>query len=103
MLQASFADNTNNSKSIVPTLRTEPINMSVRQHKLGGKERFTNREKDVFKQLLRGTTAKQIAKELGISWRTVEQHINQIKSKLGCRYKNEIILTAIRNNLIAID
>lgn len=61
---------------------------------------FTKREIEVFMQILMGKTSKQIAQKLCISSRTVEHHTNQIKYKLDCDYKSEIIVAAIRNNLI---
>jgi DNA-binding CsgD family transcriptional regulator len=61
---------------------------------------FTRREYDVFKYTLLGLTAKQIAKRLALSSRTIEDHINKIKLKLQCSSKHQIAETAIRLGLV---
>lgn len=45
--------------------------------------------------LLRGKTAKEIGKILGLSYRTVEGHIEQIKCKFDCSSKSELLEKAI--------
>lgn len=45
--------------------------------------------------LLRGKTAKDIGKILGLSYRTVEGHIEQIKNKFQCSSKSELVEKAI--------
>jgi DNA-binding CsgD family transcriptional regulator len=52
---------------------------------------LTLREQEVVYQLTRGKTAKGIAITLGISYRTVEHHISNIKRKTGCLSKGELI------------
>lgn len=54
-------------------------------------QQFTNREIDCIKALMLGKTANDTAKDLGISSRTVETHIDNIRKKLGVRYKSEIV------------
>lgn len=53
---------------------------------------LTRREKEVVAQLLRGYSAKESAKVLGISYRTVETHIDNIKNKFGVNRKHELIV-----------
>jgi len=52
---------------------------------------LTQREMEIVKQLAKGYTAKEIARSLDISSRTVEQHTNSIKIKLGVTRKQQII------------
>lgn len=59
------------------------------------KPSFTKREMHVFQYLLSGYSAKDTAKELSLSVRTIETHLDHIKSKLGCRYKRDIIKLAL--------
>lgn len=61
---------------------------------------FTQREYDVFKQLLLGLTAKEIAKKLSLSFRTIEDYIEKIKLKLQCTSKHQIPQTAIRLGIL---
>jgi len=52
---------------------------------------FTKRERECIDSLLRGNTASMIAKNLEISNRTVEHHLEHIKDKLGCETKAELL------------
>ena len=53
---------------------------------------FTSREQSVIPLLLRGLTAKEIGRLLGISYRTVEEYLDVLKKKLHARNKAELIL-----------
>jgi DNA-binding CsgD family transcriptional regulator len=64
-------------------------------------ELLSLREKECFEQLLLGKTAKETARQLSISQRTVEAHILSIKNKIGCHKKIEII--GKFNNLVQND
>lgn len=50
-----------------------------------GAETFTTREKEVHDMVVRGMADKQIARELGISVKTVEKHVGSILRKTGAR------------------
>ena len=52
---------------------------------------LTEQQKIVFFYTLHGQTSKQIAKQLGLSFRTIEMHIDNIKAKLDCGNKSDII------------
>ena len=49
-------------------------------------EKITPRERTCLMQLIKGKTSKQIAE------RTIESYLNNIKHKLGCKTKSELIL-----------
>jgi DNA-binding CsgD family transcriptional regulator len=53
---------------------------------------LTARERDCLDLLIRFHSLSKIANILGISYRTVETHISNIKEKLHCRSKIELIL-----------
>ena len=59
------------------------------------KQKLTKRESQCFYLLTRVMTNKKIANELGISPRTVDMYINQLKNKLGVSYKYELIEKAL--------
>lgn len=61
---------------------------------------FTQREFDCMVSLLRGRTVKQIAGILGLSPRTVEYYIKNLKSKLGSESRSELLDSAMRTDLI---
>lgn len=56
---------------------------------------LTSRESECLFYTIRGKTAKDIARILNISAKTVEYHMEQIKTKLGCYNKSELIAKAI--------
>ncbi len=61
---------------------------------------LTNRETECLFYLVRGKTAKQMAAILSISFRTIEKHISNIKHKLNCTTKSDLIDKAIQHNFI---
>jgi len=58
-------------------------------------DNLTGREKEVLGSLLRGATNKEIARELGISHRTVEVHRANIMEKSGAESLSQLILMAV--------
>ncbi|MAZ78036.1 MAG: hypothetical protein CMF39_05105 [Legionellaceae bacterium] len=58
---------------------------------------LTPREVDCLFLLVRGRTTKEIANFLSLAAKTVDRHIENIRLKLGCRNRNEIIYTAFQN------
>jgi len=61
---------------------------------------LTPRELDVVKGLARGLSNKEIAKELGLSVRTVETHREGIQSRLTKTSLADLIKAAIRDGLV---
>ncbi|MBL4647663.1 MAG: PAS domain-containing protein [Gammaproteobacteria bacterium] len=57
--------------------------------------KLSTRELECLFLQLRGKTAKQIAQILQLSKRTIEYYIDNIKSKLGCQNKAELLVTAM--------
>ena len=58
-----------------------------------GCERLTPRERDVLREIMTGASSKEVARNFGISPRTIEVHRAQILQKLGAR--NSVDLTRI--------
>lgn len=56
---------------------------------------LTGQQENCLFLLIRGKTSKEIAKILGISYRTVEAHIAAIKHLLNCQNKSELIEKSI--------
>lgn len=61
---------------------------------------FTEREFDCMVSLLRGQTVKEIALKLRLSPRTVEYYIKNLKNKLGCSTRRELMGRALETQLI---
>lgn len=57
-------------------------------------ERLTPREKEVLRLMAEGTSSREIATRLGISYTTVRTHIRSLGSKLGVHSKLEAIVKA---------
>lgn len=53
--------------------------------------KFTKRELDCIPFLIKGYSAKQIAENLNLSFRTIESYINSIKIKTKSNNKNELL------------
>jgi len=60
---------------------------------------LTKREAECISHMIGGATAKQTAKILGISFRTVESHFHQAKEKLQCSTRDELINCLINANI----
>jgi DNA-binding CsgD family transcriptional regulator len=53
--------------------------------------RFSKREEECLLLLSTGKTAKVIARDLGLSHRTVEYYISNMKKKVGCRRETDLV------------
>lgn len=67
-----------------------------------GESAFSSRELECLFYLIRGKSAKIIGKILNISPRTVEQYVENIKIKLDCQSRCDIIEAAINKGLVNI-
>ncbi len=75
----------NNLKLNAPSLEQDLYFMKENKVK-----KFTNKESKCISGLAKGLTYKCIAKELSISEKTVETHINNIRSKIGHYSKSDL-------------
>jgi DNA-binding CsgD family transcriptional regulator len=60
------------------------------------------RQQECLFFIIRGKTAKMVAQELNISYKTVEIYIEQIKNKLNCSSKNDLIEKAMADGYMNI-
>jgi len=65
------------------------------------KYNFTQRELDCIQYLLKGASAYDVALKLGLSKRTVEFYIRNIKEKLGVSKMTEVVAKIISEELIS--
>ena len=64
-----------------------------------GNEYLTKREVQILQMILLGMCNKKIANRLTITPKTVETHIDNLKIKLQCHSKGDIIMTALKTGL----
>jgi DNA-binding NarL/FixJ family response regulator len=69
----------------------------------GDPSRFSTRELDILKLVARGLTSQEIGDALFISKRTVEGHKANMIEKTGSRNIVDLIVYAIKNELVRID
>lgn len=67
----------------------------------GDLEPLTNREIEVLRLMAEGSSSRDIASRLGITYATVRSHIRSMGGKLGVHSKGEAILRARELALIA--
>jgi len=63
-------------------------------------DHLTPREREVVQLLADGKTAKEVAANLGLSVKTVETHRSNVMRKLQIHSVSELVLYAVRNNII---
>jgi DNA-binding NarL/FixJ family response regulator len=63
---------------------------------------FTEQEKKIIQLCQQKLKSKQIAEQLGISFRTVENHKNHIFTKLGINSTKEMVKYALEHGIIRI-
>jgi DNA-binding NarL/FixJ family response regulator len=60
---------------------------------------LTPREQEILQCIATGKSSKHIARDLDLSFRTVETHRLNIKRKLGIEYQADLIRLALENTL----
>jgi DNA-binding NarL/FixJ family response regulator len=67
-----------------------------------GRDRLTPREREIVQLLAEGNTTKQVAGMLGVSVKTAETHRSNVMRKLQLHSVSELVLYAVRNNLVHV-
>ena len=65
--------------------------------------RLTSREAEVLRLVADGHSDREIGARLFISHRTVERHVSNLLAKLGAARRSELVATALREGLVAVD
>jgi DNA-binding NarL/FixJ family response regulator len=76
-----------------PISRTEPPNLPV----------LTAREREITQLLAEGRSSKEVASLLNLSTKTVETHRSNIMRKLSLHSIRDLVVYAIKNNIIQIE
>jgi DNA-binding CsgD family transcriptional regulator len=72
---------------------------------LGGLSRqaLTPRELEIVQHLAGGKTSKEVSALLGISVKTIETHRTNIMRKLNFHSVSQLVMYAVRNNLLRLE
>jgi DNA-binding NarL/FixJ family response regulator len=76
--------------------REKPVKNDGQDHAL----RLTPRQREIVQLLAQGKNSREIAAELGTTFKTVETHRANIMRRLECHSVTELVRYAIRNDLI---
>jgi DNA-binding NarL/FixJ family response regulator len=63
---------------------------------------LTPREREVVQLLAEGKSTKEVAAILGLSTKTAETHRSNIMRKLGIHSVSELVMYAVRNNIVQV-
>ncbi len=66
-------------------------------------EPLTERESEVLGMAAKGLSNKMIARELRLSYRTVQVHLSNIFGKLGVASRTEAVITGLRRGLLQLE
>jgi len=83
---------------LVPTLLNKML--SITPSTDNNHSKLSKRQKEILVHMMGGRTAKEIAKDLDLSPRTVDVHINNLKLMFNCERKSEIIYRAIASGFL---
>lgn len=67
-----------------------------------GKGRLTPREREIVQLLAEGKSSKEVAVVLGLSVKTAETHRSNIMRKLELHSVSDLVLYAVRNNIVHV-
>jgi DNA-binding NarL/FixJ family response regulator len=65
--------------------------------------KLSGRELEVLRLTAQGMANKEIARQLGLSMRTIEGHLNRTFGKLGVASRTEAVFQAVNQHLISLD
>ena len=63
---------------------------------------LSRREREVLFQLARGLANKEIARQMGLSTRTVDRHIASVFTKMRVNSRTQAVLKALRQDMISL-
>lgn len=84
---------------LIPVLNSRMINRDIDREKI---KTLTKREIEVLKAIAAGLLNKEIAINLGISERTVKNHISNIFKKIDVADRTQAAVFAIKNNIVKL-
>lgn len=83
-------------------LGQEGISEQIDIQMASSRGKVSKREMDVLLLVKDGLRNPEIANQLGLSTKTVENHVRSILQKLGAKNRTEAVVIALRNSIIEI-
>ena len=83
--------------------RAEVLTGRVRPTQLGVPQSLSEKERECLRYLVRGKSAREVAKLMKISEATVRFHISNLHRKMNVRHRSELISLAITTSLVRLD
>jgi DNA-binding NarL/FixJ family response regulator len=83
-------------------LGQEGLNEQVDIQTTSTRGKVSKREMDVLLHVKDGLRNPEIAERLGLSTKTVENHVRSILQKLGAKNRTEAVVIALKNSIIEI-
>jgi DNA-binding NarL/FixJ family response regulator len=91
----------NNSTYFTSRMRDAALERDLRGNRRPiERETLTPRERQITQLLAEGNSTKEVAAILNLSVKTAETHRSNIMSKLGLHSVSELVLYAVRNNIV---
>lgn len=78
------------------------LNGNLRAHESCGSSALTSREREILQLLAEGKTTKEVALVLNLTIKTAETHRANIMRKLDLHSIGELVLYAVRNNILHV-
>jgi NarL family two-component system response regulator LiaR len=82
-----------------PAVAARVVESIADRDSVAGAESLTPREREVLALIARGRSNKLIARELGISEKTVKTHVGHVLAKLGVTDRTQAAVIAVRTGL----
>ena len=73
------------------------------EHAAAMEELLSDRQAEILQKIANGYGTKQVARELGITQKTVHNHLNAIYRKLDTQSLTQAVLSAVRLGIIDLD
>ena len=90
------------SPAIAKRLREQSVQPAAETPPRPAEVELTQREAEVLQLIAEGYANKQIAAELGLSVKTAETHRSNIMRKLDLHSVSDLVLYAVRNNIVHV-
>ncbi|MEL6470421.1 MAG: response regulator transcription factor [Cyanobacteria bacterium J06623_4] len=99
---ATAAELTNAVRQVHQGKRSIPADVAIKLAERLETDELTNRELDVLKMMVKGSSTTKLAAALNISEGTVKFHVNNILQKLNVSDRTQAVVTALQRGLVRL-